>query len=167
MLRPADGLWVPAGRRSIRSRRGHPSEYRYAARWIRRPRRTQTARALGALGAAAGDRRLPRRRRGRPAQVIRQPGHDPVQPLDAVAGLTDPREIMALIRETHEYRLAPQLLEGGKQLLGLLDRAAQVLLTVQDQQRRGDPLDVRQGGEIPAPGRGFPRVAGEFPESFQ
>src|SRR5207245_7876270 len=118
MLRPADGLWAPAGRRSVPSRPGHPSEYRCAARQILGPAWIQTARALGSRGAAAGDRRLPRRRRGRPAQVIRQPGHDPAQPLDAVAGLTDPREIMALIRETHEHRLTPQLLEGGKQLLG-------------------------------------------------
>ena len=51
---------------------------------------------------------------------------------------------MALPGEPHEQRWSPLLLECDKELLGLLDRAAQVVLAVENQQRCPDLADVAQ-----------------------
>src|SRR5262245_9389441 len=55
---------------------------------------------------------------------------------------------MRLPLETYKLRLAPQILQRGEELLPLTDRAAQVLVAVQDQERRVDVLDVGQRREV-------------------
>src|SRR5207249_4856510 len=75
-------------------------------------------------------------------EVFVEPAEDVPQALGAVGGLAAAREVVVLVREAHELRLAPQLLQRDVHLLALLDRAAIVLLRVEDQQRRGDVLDI-------------------------
>lgn len=78
------------------------------------------------------------------------------------------REAVALALEAHKLYLAAQPFQGGEELLGLLDIAAQVLLAVQDQQRRVDVLYVRNGRELHVtlqvvPRRRLKLVVGEDP----
>ena len=51
---------------------------------------------------------------------------------------------MILIWEAHEEDLLALPFQGGKELFGLLDGTAQIVFSVQDEQRRGD---VRRIGE--------------------
>jgi hypothetical protein len=56
---------------------------------------------------------------------------------------------VALFREPHEFGRLAEAAERDEPLLGLLLRAPQILLAVQDQDWRGDLLDVGQRRELP------------------
>src|SRR6266567_987764 len=78
------------------------------------------------------------------------------------------REAVALALEAHELHLAPNVLQRGEELLGLLDAAAQILLAVNDQQRGLHILHVLDGRHVHIlieafPGRGIQFVIGEGP----
>src|SRR4030095_8912515 len=82
---------------------------------------------------------------GATAEVGREPLEDVTEPLDAGARPARARHLVVLARKPREADLTPELLEGDEELLGLLDRAAQIVLGVQDQKRGHDVLGVREG----------------------
>ena len=65
--------------------------------------------------------------------------------IDPVPRLPAPRELVRVVLVADEDRFLAQDLEGDEELLGLLDRAAVILLRVQEEERRRHLLDVRQG----------------------
>src|SRR5207302_203979 len=77
-------------------------------------------------------------------QVLREPVEDEAEAVAAMAGLAGAAHLVVLVGEAHEQHLAPQLLQHDEQLLRLLDRAAQVVLGVEDEERCAD---VRRVGE--------------------
>ena len=68
--------------------------------------------------------------------MIFKPADTMVQALQAKFGVSTTREAMALTLKAHETHLATQIFERGKELLRLLNATAQILLAVDDQQRR-------------------------------
>ena len=70
--------------------------------------------------------------------------------------------VVCLAGVAHELDLPSEALEGGEELLGLLDGAAQVPLAVEDQQRRAHPRGVAQRRLRQHPARLVPRVAAEI-----
>src|SRR5439155_8267661 len=114
--------------------------------WPRRPnprRRVSWRRGAPSRGF---NRRATRRRAARRfrSQVPLEPADDPAQALQAVEGLAAARELVALVREADELHLAAQVFQRREELLALLDRATQVALRVDDEERRGDLGDVRE-----------------------
>src|SRR2546430_16187569 len=92
-----------------------------------------------------------------------EPVGDPASVLDAMLRLAAAREIVVVLREPHEHGLLAEDLQGGEQLLGLLDRAAQVSLCVEDEERRlhaGHVGERRTEDELlaPTPRRGIPHL---------
>ena len=79
-----------------------------------------------------------------PAEVLGEPVEDDAEALEAVARLAGPRQLVVLVGEAHEHDLLPELLQRDEELLGLLDRAAEVVLGVHDQERRADVARVGQ-----------------------
>src|SRR5439155_5471452 len=71
-------------------------------------------------------------------KLCSEPVENVAQALHPMTRLTAPRQLVVLAGEAYEPHLPPHLLQGRKELFGLFDGAAQVLLTVQDQQRRAD-----------------------------
>src|SRR5882724_190077 len=82
---------------------------------------------------------------GGTAEVGREPLEDVAESVEAMARPAGPRHLVVLPGKSHEAHLAPELLEGDEELLGLLDRAPQIVLGVQDEERGHDVLGVREG----------------------
>src|SRR5215208_5213889 len=76
-------------------------------------------------------------------QVAVEPLEQNLEPLHAMRRVPRPRQLVALTGEADELDVAPQEAECREQLLGLLDVAAQVVLRVEDQERRLDLLRIR------------------------
>ena len=87
---------------------------------------------------AAGCSRSGRRRRG--PEVPAEEVQDQLHPHDAVRRRAGPAQLVALGREAHQLDLAAEHPQGAEEVDGLVDRAAQVPLRVQDQERGRDPL---------------------------
>src|SRR5262245_35645902 len=90
-------------------------------------------------------------------QVAAEPVQDDAKSLQPVARRPRARELVILAREAHEEHLALELLEGHEELLGLLDRAAVVLLRVHDEERRGDARGIGEGRALRVPAWILPR----------
>src|SRR2546423_6355870 len=73
-----------------------------------------------------------------------EPVGDPARVLGTVLRLPTPREVMVVLGEPDEDGLLTQHLQRGEELLGLLDRAPQISLRVEDEEWR---LHVRHAGE--------------------
>src|SRR3989440_701241 len=73
-----------------------------------------------------------------------EPVGDPARVLGTVLRLPTSREVMVVLGEPDEDGFLTQNLQRGEELLGLLDRAAQVALSVKDEEWR---LHVRHVGE--------------------
>src|SRR5205807_9332044 len=73
-----------------------------------------------------------------------EPVGDPTAVLDAMARLAAAREVVVVLGETYEDGLLAEDAQRGEELLGLLDRAAQVALGVEDEERCSDARHVRQ-----------------------
>src|SRR5436309_13125759 len=86
-----------------------------------------------------------------------EPLEDVAESLEAVARLAGAGHLVVLSREAHEADLAPELLQRDEQLLGMLDGAAQIVLGVDDQQRRHDVLGVREGRALDVARQVLPR----------
>src|ERR671934_1152960 len=82
--------------------------------------------------------------RTRTSGVRVEPIGDAARVLDAVLRLSAARQVVVVLREADEDCFLAEHLERGEELLGLLDRAAEVALGVKDQERR---LHVRDIGE--------------------
>src|SRR2546430_12056632 len=74
--------------------------------------------------------------RTRTSGVRVEPVGDPARVLDAVFRLPAARQIVVVLGEPHEDGLLAEHLQRGKELLGLLDRAAQMPLRVKDEELR-------------------------------
>ena len=98
----------------------------------------------------------------KPLEVAPEPLEDDLEPRDAVERRAGARELVALGREAHELHLAPQQPQDREEVLGLLDVAAEVVLRVEDEQRRGDVLSRTSSatgrGTAPRPRRARRRV---------
>ena len=86
-----------------------------------------------------------------PAHAL-EPLEQDAEALEAVARLARAGELVGLVGKRTKSTSAAGL-ERHEELFGLLDRAAQVVLGVQDQQRRRDVLGVGQRRmlQIPLP----------------
>lgn len=62
------------------------------------------------------------------AQLCSEPVENVAEALHPMTRLAAPRQLVVLAGETHEPHLTPHLLQGRKELLCLLNGAAQVLL---------------------------------------
>src|SRR5579875_478213 len=80
--------------------------------------------------------------RARPSQALAEPVQDQPGPHDPVPGRPAAAELVILGGEPDHHRLAAQQPKRDEQLLRLGGRAAQVVIGVQDQQRRGHVPDV-------------------------
>src|SRR6266550_2617657 len=74
-----------------------------------------------------------------------------IEPVGDASGVIDPvlrlapaGQIVRVVLVADEDRLLAEDLERDEELLGLLDRAAEVLLRMEDEQGRRDVLDVRE-----------------------
>src|SRR5207244_2009744 len=74
-----------------------------------------------------------------------EPVPDVVEAFDPADRLAGAGELVALAGEAHELDLAAEPFERAEELLRLGDRAAMVLLAVDQQERRRDPLGVING----------------------
>src|SRR5215468_4681122 len=106
-------------------------------------------RASRTSSSACGLRRsasspTPRASERRLLQIAPEPLEDVPKALEPVARLARARHLVVLAREADEADRAAELLERDEELLALFDRAAQILLGVNDQQRRHDVLRVRE-----------------------
>ncbi len=75
---------------------------------------------------------------------------------------------MTLALEAHEEYFVAQVFEGGEELLGLLDVAAQIAFAVDDEQGRMNVPHVGDGRHVPVQfgffaGRAFQVIDGELP----
>jgi hypothetical protein len=75
-------------------------------------------------------------------QVRIEPADQVMEPSQAAAWFAGAREVVILLWEADESDFSPQSFELEEELFGLLDWAAQVLLIVDDQKRRGDVLGI-------------------------
>src|SRR5262249_20974512 len=80
-------------------------------------------------------------------------------PLDAVSRTAQRRERVALPREPYERHVLAEFLERHEELLGLIDRAAQIVLGVDQEERGLDIPDVGQRRALDVPRRVFPGKA--------
>src|SRR5215813_325532 len=71
-----------------------------------------------------------------------EPVEDDAEALEPMAWLARARQLVVLVGEAHEHRLFTLLLEGDEQLLALLDGTAEIVLGVDDEERRVDVLGV-------------------------
>src|SRR2546426_642442 len=74
--------------------------------------------------------------RTRTSGVRVEPVGDPAAVLDTMFRFASTSEVVVVFREAHEDRLLAQDLERDEELLGLLDRAAEIALRVEDEERR-------------------------------
>src|SRR6185503_21208670 len=74
--------------------------------------------------------------RTRRSGVRVEPVRDAPRVLDAVARLAAAREVVVVLGESDELRLDAVEAQGGEELLGLLDRAPEVALGMEDEERR-------------------------------
>src|SRR5947207_2134534 len=65
-----------------------------------------------------------------------EPVGDPARVLDTVLGFSAAREVVVVLGETDEDGFFAEHLQRGEELLRLLDRAAQIALRVEDEERR-------------------------------
>ena len=65
-------------------------------------------------------------------ELCSEPLKNVTEALHPTARLAAPRQLVVLAGEAHEPHLAPHLLQGRKELLRLLNGAAQVLLTMEE-----------------------------------
>src|SRR5690606_7595311 len=91
-------------------------------------------------------------------QLAFEPVEDDVEPLFPMAGLAAPGELVAFSREPDELGLHPVSQQGVEVLLGLLDRATEVVLRVDDQRRGADLRGEAQRAAVPLQ-LGAPQVA--------
>src|SRR5216110_3766604 len=75
-------------------------------------------------------------RRTRTSGVRVEPVGDPARVLDAVFRLPAARQIVVVLGETDEDGFLAEHLQRGEELLGLLDRTAQIALGMEDEERR-------------------------------
>src|SRR5438552_9409764 len=75
-------------------------------------------------------------RRTRMSGVRVEPVGDPASVLDAMLRLPTAGKVVVVLREPYEHGLLPEDLQGREQLLGLLNRAAQVSFGMEDEKRR-------------------------------
>ena len=130
----------------------------------RRPRISPSSGSPSGTGSAGASRRgdLPGVQRRRqplrpPAQHVLQPG----QPVPRAAG---PGQLVPLPREQQQLRRDAAALELDVEAGALLERAAPVLLGVDDQRRRRDAVRVRQRALLGDPRRiGAEVLVGEDP----
>ena len=72
------------------------------------------------------------------------------------------RELVPLARKADELRFLAEALERDEKLFGLFDRAAVVLVAVEDQQRRRDVRGVFERALVPKPLQIVPGVAADL-----
>src|SRR5262249_31687529 len=90
-------------------------------------------------------------------EIAPEPLEDVPKALEPVARLARARHLVVLAREADEADLAAELLERDEELLAVFDRAAQILLGANDQQRRHDVLRVRERRALAVARPGLPR----------
>src|SRR4029077_17911365 len=73
-----------------------------------------------------------------------EPVGETARVLHAMLRLSASRQIVGVLREAYEDRFFAEHLERGEELLCLLDRAAQIALGVEDEERRLDVCDIRE-----------------------
>src|SRR5690348_13048521 len=78
-------------------------------------------------------------------QVLAEPIKYVSQTLNAQFGMASARKTMALTFETYKKHLTPEIFERSKELFGLLNITAQILLAVNNKQRSMDILYVCDG----------------------
>src|SRR5260370_33368827 len=84
------------------------------------------------------------------------------QTLQVQVWMTTTRDPVNLTFKTHKQHFAPQVLQGSKELLGLLDITAQVLLAVKNKQGGVDVLHVCDGRHAHVTVEVFPRRRIQF-----
>src|SRR6266545_8330817 len=161
---PVRRSWSSAGPSRSPSRRGPRWASASSTASISTATATCTRRGASCCGAWAGPKRPARPTAGRwrwstttPSgacssggwqssagrlEVPPPPVEDRLEACDAVAGQAGAGQLVALAGEQQELDLDLALLEGDEQALGLLDRAAPVVLGVDQQHRDADPVDV-------------------------
>src|SRR5260370_27679712 len=133
-------------------RTASPSPYGPARRWTARCCPTSRPRPPTWGASSTRTRHWPSRSRGRArglgilrlvdylrplpgGDVLREPIQYRVIADQPRARMAATREVVRLLLEAHEPGLAAQVFERGEQLLTLADRAAQIVVAVQDQER--------------------------------
>ena len=102
---------------------------------------------------------LPERNFERLFQPPLKPPAQMLQPLHPVMRLPTSRQLMILIREPHKHSFLLQKLQRRKKLLRLLNRAPQILLTMNQHHRRLHILHILNPDRIKYPSafnHGFP-----------
>src|SRR5690349_16628665 len=79
-------------------------------------------------------------------QVLPEPGQDQFGPADPVLRRPGAGQFVVLAGKPVHDRVAAKEPQRDEQLLGLADRAAQIVFGVQDEQRGGHVADVADGG---------------------
>src|SRR5579859_4001781 len=104
-------------------------------------------------------------------QILREPTLHMSQALQAGFGMPTAGETMALTLEAHKLDLPPHPLERTKELLSLLNVTAQILLAMNDKQRRMHILHIFDRRHMHIliqvlPGRRLQIIFGQIPANI-